>query len=332
MPDLYPWLEPCRFTIATAHAQGRLPHALLLTGLPGLGKDILADAIAGQLLCGAASLESGPCGRCTACTQLGAGTHPDYIKVELEEDASVIKVDQVRSLSEKLTLSSHQGGYKVVVLDPADRMNINAANSLLKTLEEPSDNTVLVLVCERPSQLPATVPSQLPATVRSRCQQLRVEVPGQDVGIQWLAGQGITGPAKTYLQMAHGAPLEALKQAQAGSIEARREHFDSLVAILEGRAAPLAVAQAWAKDEDMQGIRWMRDWLMDLLRIALTGQTSEVRSADLLDGLAGLAGKLNSRVLFAQLERVNRVLGLTATSLNRQLLTEDILLAWAARN
>ena len=324
MINLYPWLEPCRLTIATALAQGRLPHALLLSGLPGLGKGALADAIAGQLLCAAASLDTGPCGRCTACAQLDAGTHPDYMKVELEEDASVIKVDQIRSLSEKLSLSSHQGGYKVVVLNPADRMNINAANSLLKTLEEPSDNTVLVLVCERPSQLPATV--------RSRCQQLRVEVPGQEVGIQWLAGQGITEPAKTYLQMAHGAPLEALKQAQAGSIEARREHFDSLVAILEGRAAPLTVAQVWAKEEDMQGIRWMRDWLMDLLRIAMTGQTSDVRSADLLDGLTRLARKLDSRVLFAQLERVNRILGLTATSLNRQLLTEDILLAWAARN
>ena len=324
MINLYPWLEPCRLTIATALAQGRLPHALLLSGLPGLGKGALADAIAGQLLCAAASLDTGPCGRCTACAQLDAGTHPDYMKVELEEDASVIKVDQIRSLSEKLSLSSHQGGYKVVVLNPADRMNINAANSLLKTLEEPSDNTVLVLVCERPSQLPATV--------RSRCQQLRVEVPGQEVGIQWLAGQGITEPAKTYLKMAHGAPLEALKQAQAGSIEARREHFDSLVAILEGRAAPLTVAQSWAKEEDMQGIRWMRDWLMDLLRIAMTGQTSSVRSADLLDGLTRLARKLDSRVLFAQLERVNRILGLTATSLNRQLLTEDILLAWAARN
>jgi DNA polymerase-3 subunit delta' len=324
MTNLYPWLEPSRLTIATALAQGRLPHALLLTGLPGLGKGVLADAIAGQLLCEAASLESGPCGRCTACTQLGAGTHPDYIKVVLEEDASVIKVDQIRSLAEKLSLSSHQGGYKVVVLNPAGKMNINAANSLLKTLEEPSDNTVLVLVCERPSQLPATV--------RSRCQQLRVEVPGQEVGLQWLAGQGIAGPVKTYLQMAHGAPLEALQQAQTGSIEARREHFDSLVAILEGRAAPLTVAQSWSKDEEMQGIRWMRDWLMDLLRIAITGQTSTVRSVDLLDGLTGLARKLDCRVLFAQLQRVNRTLGLTASSLNRQLQTEDILLAWAAQN
>jgi len=324
MTDLYPWLEPCRLTIATAIAQGRLPHALLLTGLPGLGKGVLAEAVARQLLCEAPSLESGPCGRCTACAQLNAGTHPDYMKVQLEEDASVIKIDQIRTLANKLTLSSHQGGYKVVVLNPADSMNINAANSLLKTLEEPSDNTVLVLVCERPSQLPATV--------RSRCQQIRVDIPGRCDALQWLAAQGIAGPAKAYLQMAHGAPLEALQQAQAGSIEARREYFDSLVAILEGRAAPLTVAQSWAKDENMQGIRWMRDWLMDLLRIAMTGQTSGVRSTDLLDGLARLALKLDSRVLFAQLERVNRTLRLTASSLNRQLLTEDVLLAWAARN
>lgn len=323
MSDLYPWLEPSRLTIATAISQGRLPHALLLTGLPGLGKGVLAEAIARQLLCGAATLEAGPCGRCAACTQISAGSHPDYMKVQLEEDARVIKVDQIRWLAEKLSFSSHQGGYKVVVLDPAGNMNINAANSLLKTLEEPSDNTVLVLVCERSSQLPPTV--------RSRCQQLRVEVPGQDAALQWLAGQGVTEPARTYLQMAHGAPLEALKQAQADSITARREHFDSLVDILEGRAAPLATALLWSKEEDMQGLRWMRDWLMDLLRIGMTGQTGGVRSADLLDRLARLARRLDSRVLFAQLERINRVLGLVSGSLNRQLLTEDILLAWAAQ-
>ncbi|MGB5180248.1 MAG: DNA polymerase III subunit delta' C-terminal domain-containing protein, partial [Gammaproteobacteria bacterium] len=245
------------------------------------------------------------------------------IKVQLEEDASVIKVDQIRWLAEKLAFSSHQGGYKVAVLNPAENMNINAANSLLKTLEEPSDNTVLVLVCERPSQLPPTV--------RSRCQQLRVDVPEPDTALQWLSGQGIEGPARTYLQMAHGAPLEALKQARVGSIEARREHFDSLAGILEGRTSPLATALVWSKQDDMQGIRWMRDWLMDLLRIAMTGQTSGVRSVDLCDSLVRLARRLDSRVLFAQLVHINRILGLTTGSLNRQLLTEDILLAWAAQ-
>jgi DNA polymerase-3 subunit delta' len=324
MTDLYPWLEPARHTIVAALAQGRLPHAMLLTGLPGLGKTVLADAIARQLLCTAPTADTGPCGRCSACTQLDADTHPDYIKVERDEDASVIKVDQIRSLEEKLSLSSHQGGYKVAVINPAGKMNINAANSLLKTLEEPSDNTVLLLVCERPSQLPATV--------RSRCQQLRVAVPGQDIALQWLRGQGVTEHAETYLSMAHGAPPGALGLAQADSIKARREHFDSLVGILDGRLAPLTIAESWAREEDLQGIRWMQGWLMDLLRISISGHTRGVGSVDLLDGLTRLARRLDSRVVFDQLDMINRALQQSATSLNRQLLTEDILLAWAAQH
>jgi DNA polymerase-3 subunit delta' len=130
--------------------------------------------------------------------------------------------------------------------------------------------------------------------------------------------------------MAHGAPLEALKQAQADSITARRKHLDALVEILEGRAAPLAVAQSWSGEEDLQGIRWMREWLMDVIRIGMTGQTSEVRSVDLLETLVKLAHRLDSRIVFAQLERINRTL-MAAASLNRQLLTEDILLAWATQ-
>ena len=323
MTTLYPWLEPYRLTVATALAQGRLPHALLITGLPGLGKDALADAIVRQLLCAATTLEAGPCGSCAACAQINAGSHPDYINVRPEEDASVIKVDQIRQLSEKLSLSSHQGGYQVAVLNPAETMNLNAANSLLKTLEEPSDNTVLILISARPAQLPATV--------RSRCQQVRVEVPDSKVALDWLQEQGHGEAAQTYLQLAHGAPLEALKQAQVDSIGARRERFNALVGILENRVSALTVAQGWSKDEDMQGIRWMREWLMDLLRISMSGQANQVRSADLQDGLLALARRLDSRVIFELLERINRTLRLTAGSLNRQLLTEDILLAWAAQ-
>ena len=329
MSSLYPWLSRYIETLGAVITQGRVPHALLLSGQSGLGKDLLAQCLAKMLLCEKPSENHVPCGACPACIQFEAGSHPDYFHVHPEVDektgkeSNTIKVDQIRWLAEKLSYSSHQGGYKVAVLNPAENMNINAANSLLKTLEEPSDNTVLVLVCERPSQLPPTV--------RSRCQQLRVDVPETDAALQWLAGQGIEGPARTYLQMAHGAPLEALKQARVDSIEARREHFDSLVDILEGRTAPLATALLWSKEDDMQGIRWMRDWLMDLLRIAMTGQSSGVRSADLHDRLTRLARRLDSKVLFAQLEHINRTLGLTTGSLNRQLLTEDILLAWAAQ-
>jgi DNA polymerase-3 subunit delta' len=303
--------------------QGRLPHALLLTGQSGLGKGAFSMYLAAQLLCADRTGASGPCGQCPGCMQFKAGTHPDFFQVQPEEDATVIKVDQIRQLSEKLSLSSHQGGYQVVVLNPAETMNLNAANSLLKTLEEPSDNTVLILISARPAQLPATV--------RSRCQQVRIEVPDSQVALDWLNEQGQGKSAQTYLQLAHGAPLEALKQAEMDSISARRERFNALVGILENRISPLTVAQGWSKDEEMQGIRWMREWLMDLLRINMTDQTNQVRSADLQDGLSALARRLDSRFMFGLLDRINKTLRLTAGSLNRQLLTEDILLAWAAQ-
>jgi len=296
---------------------------LLLTGLQGLGKGVLAEAIAAQLLCTSATQEEGPCGRCNACAQLSAGSHPDYIRIQLEEDASVIKVDQIRLLAEKLSFSSHQGGYKVAVLDPAGKMNINAANSLLKTLEEPSDNTVLILVSAQSGLLPPTL--------RSRCQQFRIDAHDTGSVLQWLSGQLDIREPEIYLQLAENAPLEALRLAQQDAIGSRSKHFSELVDILDGRTAPLTVALAWSKDEDMQAIQWLRDWLMDLLRIRMTGRTDAVRSLDVVDGLEALAERLDSKIMFEQLDRINRTMQQAASGLNRQLMTEDILLAWAAQ-
>jgi hypothetical protein len=146
-----------------------------------------------------------------------------------------------------------------------------------------------------------------------------------------LAGQISDDQRDMYLQLAHGAPLEALRQAQADMVPLRRERFEALLGILDGSRSALTVAQEWSKDEELQGIRWLREWLMDLLRIRLTGQTDSVSSADLVDALAGLARRLESRVMFRQLDSINRLLRLTAGSLNRQLLAEDVLLAWAAQ-
>jgi DNA polymerase-3 subunit delta' len=319
----YPWLQTIADSMAASLAQDRMPHALLLTGQPGVGKAALADYLVRQLLCADLSAEGVPCDRCAGCTQYAAGTHPDYFRVEPAEDSAVIKVDQVRELAEKLSLSSHHGGFKVALLIPADAMNINASNSLLKTLEEPSDNTVLLLVSARPAQLPATI--------RSRCQLVRVEIPARDVALRWLTGQVPEDQKDIYLQLAHGAPLEALRQAQQDLIPLRRERFDVLLGILDGTGSALAIAQEWSKDEELQGIRWLREWLMDLLRIRLTGRTDSVRSADLAAALAGLARRLESRVMFRQLDSINSLLRMTAGSLNRQLLTEDVLLAWASQ-
>ncbi len=325
----YPWLEPYRESVAALIMQERFPHALLLTGQSGMGKADFADYLAQLLLCGQPVGGASPCGQCSACTWFKAGSHPDYHYISFESDEKTgksrksIVVDQVRKLAGDLALKSHAGGYKVAVITPADAMNINASNSLLKTLEEPSDNTVLVLVSDQPGHLPATL--------RSRCQQLRIGVQDKDSVLQWLSGQLDGQVPEMYLRLAENAPLVALRLARENAIEERRDHFSELIDMLDGKIAPLKVAEAWSKDEDMQAVRWLRDWLMDLLRIRMTGQTGAVRNIDIVDGLEVLAKRLDCKLMFKQLDRINRTLQLAASGLNRQLMTEDILLAWAAR-
>jgi DNA polymerase-3 subunit delta' len=329
MTELYPWLTDSRAALAVRLERGDLPHALLITGQPGVGKLALAEYLAALLLCEQRSTEQAPCGVCPGCRMVAAGTHPDRLTVTLEVDektgkqAATIKVDQVRWLAERLSLSSHRTGYKVVVLFPAEAMNSNAANSLLKTLEEPTDKTVLVLVCASPAQLPATI--------RSRCQQVRIPVPDATLAADWLAQQRPGVEAGQYLQLAGGAPLAALQLAEAGVANDRRQQLRSLVEMLEGRLDPLVVAAQWGRDEQLQAVHWLQGWLMDLVRIRLSGNSAAIRSVDLADVLQRLAGRLDARDLFRQLEQINRVLRVADGVLNRQLMVEEILLAWAGR-
>lgn len=321
MINEYPWLEPYRERLTAVHWQKRFPHALLLTGQTGMGKAVFADELACFLLCERPKDGMSPCRECTSCTLFEAGSNPDYFRLTPEEDSRVIKIDQVRHLSEHLSLTSHGNGYKVAVLTPADGLNVNAANGLLKTLEEPSDNTVLVLVSAHPARLPATI--------RSRCQEVRILAADRESTTRWLATR-YDGPSpEVYLALANGAPLQALQLAQEQALEERQRRFHALVGIHAGQESPLTVAQGWAADEDLKGLRWMREWLMDMLRIRLSGQTQGIHGIDLQDGLSALARKLDSRVLFGLLDGINRMLKLADSTLNRQMMMEDILLAWA---
>ncbi|MDH5185259.1 MAG: DNA polymerase III subunit delta', partial [Gammaproteobacteria bacterium] len=174
----FPWQAQTWSSLITRHRKGHLPHAILLTGINGLGKSLFAKALAEALLCESANEDGQACGQCRSCQQMQAQGHPDFKAIEPEEGKKQIGVDQCRRLASFLSLTSHYGRYRVVVLQPADAMNEASANSLLKTLEEPPEGGVLILISDRPQSL-------LP-TIRSRCQQIVFTPPDRDSAHAWL--------------------------------------------------------------------------------------------------------------------------------------------------
>src|ERR1700723_2684940 len=159
-----PWLGQAQQRLQAALESGHLPHSLLVLSVPGLGAEQLARWITALALC--ESPGTRPCDACPSCRLLRSDSHPDAHVVRLEDDAQQIKVDQVGGLIESLALKSYRGGYKVGGIEGAEALNANGANAFLKTLEEPSANTVLIMVA-RPNH-------RLPGTIASRCRGLQL--------------------------------------------------------------------------------------------------------------------------------------------------------------
>lgn len=199
-----PWLDKDYEYLRQLRDNNQLPHALLLSGSPGIGKHRLALAFAQSMLCTEQEIS---CGTCHSCKLWAAGNHPDFRHLTPEEGKQVISIDQVRSLLEFAYKTPQIAPTKIVVVWPADLMNRNAANALLKCLEEPPSSTQFVLSSANPGRLPATV--------RSRCQVVRVSEPDKQQSQQWLQGE-IRNAEMTeqYLQVCNGQPLLALESGE----------------------------------------------------------------------------------------------------------------------
>ena len=200
--EKYPWQEEQFQTLKSLHAQSKLPHACLFTGLPGVGKFQFAKYFAAFLLCENIN-ESGICHECKSCLLFAGGTHPDVMLLEPLDGASVIKVDQVRELVDFVNKTAQRAGHRVILIDQAEKMNVAAANALLKSLEEPGKDTTLLLVSSSPDAL-------LP-TIRSRCQRYIFPVPDKEIVMPWLVSiVADQSRALSLLKEANGAPLLAL--------------------------------------------------------------------------------------------------------------------------
>lgn len=200
--------------------RARLPHALLLLGQKGLGKSELAREFAALLLCEDEAANERACGKCLACNWFAQGNHPDFRLLQpeaLSEAGTVeegkkkpgqqITIDQIRELDDFLGVGSHRGGLSIVLVNPAEAMNRNAANAILKILEEPPPDTLFVLVSGEPERL-------LP-TIRSRCQTVPVAVPVTELAQRYLNAEGVADAA-SYLALSGGSPRIARELAASG--------------------------------------------------------------------------------------------------------------------
>lgn len=272
MNKLYPW--QMNDWQRLQKLRERLPQGILLSGMAGLGKLDLALGFAQSLLCEAPQDSGKACGQCPACHWFSQGSHPDFrllqpesLSQEAAEDekgkkpSKQISVEQVRVLADFLGITSHRGGHRVVLVYPAESMNINAANALLKNLEEPPPGLVFILVSHQPQQL-------LP-TIRSRCLKFPLTVPETQVMLNWLRENKIENPDMA-LAAAGYAPLLALMESDKDDTAAR----DKLLRGVRQPAAMdvFALADALNKTEQVRVVHWLQQWVYDLLVTRLNGQ------------------------------------------------------------
>ncbi|CDZ79273.1 DNA polymerase III subunit gamma/tau [Legionella massiliensis] len=300
-PEASPLYEQLWQRFQTIHANQRLHHALLLVGPESVGLISLAYAMASTILC---NEQQKPCGACKSCRLTNTREHPDVNCIEPDKtgSANLIKIDQIRDLQSLVFRSPQLGDKRIIILYPAEKMNIAAANALLKLLEEPPEGVHFLLIAE---QL-----STIPATIISRCQQWRFVSANID---------------NDYLALAENSSADS----------ARGELFTQLPQIISGltelvsnKTTIFSLANKWL-DYEFSALIWLLYLLnSQLIDYKLRGQVCKQQWTEQLSDLAKYFQPVH---LFKQLDQINEISKKLQQNinLNKQLVLENLLLGYS---
>ncbi|OEZ63992.1 DNA polymerase III subunit delta' [Duganella sp. HH105] len=337
--SIYPWQESSWQQLQLLRQ--RMPHAILFHGAAGIGKSDFIERYAQGLLCEAVLPDGHACGQCASCGWFSQQNHPDYRRVRpeaLEDEpaeseegegeakktaksakapSKEIKIEQIRNLSDFMNISTHRQGLRVVVLYPAEALNMPASNALLKTLEEPPPGTVFLLASNSLDRL-------LP-TILSRCRKFALPMPSHAEALAWLKAQGVPD-ADSWLREQGGAPLAAMAQAETGN----RDDLEVLLQLLAHPSVEgaLKVADKLQKVPLGAQVSWLQRWLYDLFSYKLAGNIRYYPRYQ--KELASLAGKIHVSRLMAAIKGANERRATADHPLSPKLFLEDMLLDYAA--
>lgn len=319
----YPWLEQNWRQLAAYLSQRRLPQALMIHGQRGLGKLHLGENFAQAMLCEQPDSDLSGCGHCHGCRLFKAKTHPDYIFIEPEEDGKAIGIDSIRRIMAKLALKPQYPLQRCVLINSADALNNAAANAFLKCLEEPTERTTIVLITARNAKLPATI--------RSRCQRMAVTRPDTAISLDWLRQQHIQ-QAKRLLQMARGAPLLAKQYAERDLLAEHDTYFNEWLLLARGRANVIQIAEKWHKQGQTVAMADVFTWIWHWSSAIIKHRYQPDFDIEPNEALQELSNKLDLKQLYRFYDLLLLSMQTSDTSLNKQLMIEQILIEWSKLN
>jgi len=325
---IYPWQSENWHQASRYLKDNRLAHAVLFSGPSAIGKLEFCLAFIQRLNCTNPTLDDYACGNCKDCHLFAARTHPDIRMLNVDEDADQdkkaqnkveqIKVDDIRDINQFMMLSRQRGAYKIVCINYAESMNVNAANALLKTLEEPPQNSILFLISHRADAL-------LP-TIKSRCQMWKFSLPDEAQSLRWLAQQPGDSNWSALLKVAGNRPLLALELNDSGLSENRADYYKDLGQFLLGKSNITKIS-AKHQDELLERlVMWQQAWCADLVRCHYEDEPVTLENPDIRRSLHSLVGRVDLHSLFRFMDKLIELRRFSSAPLNKRLFIEDMLI------